>query len=211
MALDLNNIDKITNQALGNIYSGVGSALGGPGDGSQTGLEKLAANTLQTVRDFDISQTVSVLKIIGISLSLFFGVLLIWLVVKMRNKYTEKVIELKTQVNPPAVGESKHDAKWKEVLEHLQSLRDAEWKFAVVEADNIIEDILTQAGYPGETLGEKLKQINKTQLASIDSLWSAHKLRNLIVHDPDYQIRYNDAREAIHDYEKALRELGVLK
>ncbi|MBI2676659.1 MAG: hypothetical protein HYX21_01730 [Candidatus Yanofskybacteria bacterium] len=210
MALDLNDIDEITNQALSNIYSGVGPALGGPGDGSQPGFEKLAANTLQTVRDFDVSQTVLILKIIGISLSLFFGVLLIWLVVKMRNKYTEKIVELKDQVNPPAVGESKYDARWKEVLEHLQSLRDAEWKFAVIEADNIVEDILTQAGYPGETLGEKLKQINKNQLASIDSLWSAHKLRNLIVHDPDYQIRYNDAREAIRDYEKALRELGVL-
>src|SRR3989338_7445499 len=159
MALDLNNIDKITNQALGNIYSGVGSALGGPGDGSQTGLEKLAANTLQTVRDFDISQTVSVLKIIGISLSLFFGVLLIWLVVKMRNKYTEKVIELKTQVNPPAVGESKHDAKWKEVLEHLQSPRDAEREFAVVEADNIIKDIFTKPNWPQLFLSGRI--INK--------------------------------------------------
>ncbi|MBI2057951.1 MAG: hypothetical protein HYT63_03150 [Candidatus Yanofskybacteria bacterium] len=210
MALDLNNMDKITSQVLGNIYSGVSSALGGPGNGNKTGLEEFGAQTVQTVRDFDVSQTVLILKIIGISLSLFFGVLLIWLVVKMRSKYTEKIVELKDQVNPPVVGESKYDAKWKEVLEHLQSLRDAEWKFAVIEADNILEDILTQAGYPGETLGEKLKQISKNQLASIDSLWSAHKLRNLIVHDPDYQIRYNDAREAIRDYEKALHELGVL-
>ena len=210
MALDLNNIDQITNQALSNIYSGVGPALGGPSDGGQPGLEKLAANTLQTVRDFDVSQTVLILKIIGISLSILFGILLLWVMIQMRNKYTEKIVELKTQANPPAIGESKYDAKWKEVLEHLQSLREAEWKFAVIEADNILEDILTQADYPGETLGEKLKQISKSQLASIDSLWSAHKLRNLIVHDPDYQIRYNDAREAIRDYEKALRELGVL-
>lgn len=159
---------------------------------------------------FDFQPTVEILKVAGIVLSIFFGVLFVWIIFKMRRKVGGKIVELKTELNPPTAGESKYDAKWKEIQEHLRSLRDAEWKFAVIEADNIVEEILAQAGYLGDTLGEKLKQIDKNQLASINDLWEAHKLRNSIVHDSDYQIRYNDARVAVNQYEKALRELGVL-
>ncbi|MFH1392770.1 MAG: hypothetical protein ABIG73_00045 [Patescibacteria group bacterium] len=167
-------------------------------------------NLEKAARDFDFSSIMEILKIIGISLSVIFGILFAWTVAKMRRKLGAKVVELKTEANPPTPGESKYDAKWKEIAEHLQSVRETEWKFAVIEADNIVEEILTGAGYPGDTLGEKLKQIDKNQLASINDIWEAHKLRNVIVHNPDYQVRYNDARVAISQYGKALHELGVL-
>ncbi len=205
MALDLNNIDSVTNNILGNIYRGVAPASPG-----QTSFEKFAAQSVNAIKIFDFSSMVNVLKIVGIVLSFVSGALLVWIVIKSRNRIVKKVTELKSEINPPKAGESKYDAKWKEVQEHLSSLRDAEWKFAVIEADNILEDILGQMGFPGDTLGEKMKQIDKNQLASINELWEAHKLRNTIVHDPDYQIRYNDARVAIGQYEKALREMGVL-
>ena len=203
MALDLNNMDKITNQVLGNIYRGLSP------DGRD--YEELTAQSFNFLKGFDFGPTIGVLKIAGIAATFIFGALFVWIIFKMRKSVGQKVVELKDMVNPPAVGESKHDAKWKEVQEHLGSLREAEWKFAVIEADNILEEILNSAGFPGETLGEKLKQIDRNQLASINEIWEAHKLRNVIVHDPGYEIRYNDARVAISQYEKALRELGVLK
>jgi len=204
MALDLNNLDKISNETLGNLYRGLSP------DG-QSGYEELTAQSLNFLKGFDFGPIVEVLKVTGIVATFIFGALFVWIVFKIRKNMGQKIVELKNMVNPPAAGESKHDAKWKEVLEHLGSLREAEWKFAVIEADNILEEILNSAGFPGETLGEKLKQIDRNQLASIDEIWEAHKLRNVIVHDPDYKIRYNDARVAIGQYEKALRELGVLK
>lgn len=204
MALDLNNLDSITNGVLGNIYRGVALSPG------QTNFEKLAGQSLNTIKLFDFSAALNILKVTGIILSFVFGAFLVWIVIKSRNRIAKKVTELKSEINPPEAGESKYDAKWKEIRQHLESLSDAEWKFAVIEADNILEDILGQMGFPGDTLGEKMKQINKNQLASINELWEAHKLRNTIVHDPDYQVRYNDARTAVGQYEKALRELGVL-
>lgn len=206
MALDLNSISKLTEQSLGNVYRGV-TPISPEG---KTSLEDLAAQSVNILGNFDFGSLLMVLKITGIVLTILFGALFVWIAFRMRKPAVTKIKELAAEFNPPVAGESKHDAKWKEVLEHLQSLREAEWKFAVIEADNIIEEILTQASYPGETLGEKLKQIDQNQLASIEDLWEAHKLRNLIVHDPDYQIRHNDARVAISQYEKALRELGAL-
>lgn len=209
MALNLNNINQITGKALANVYKEVDPAGGNP-NGGQNRAVNLTAQTLNIVKNFDFGPTLSVLKDAGIVASVIFGCLFIWIVLKMRNKMLKKITEVKLELNPPAAGKSKHDAKWQEVQNHIRSLQEAEWKFAVIEADKIVEEVLREAGWPGDTLGEKLMQIDKNQLVSIDELWEAHKLRNVIVHDPDRQVRLNDARVAVSQYEKALRELGAL-
>ncbi len=47
-------------------------------------------------------------------------------------------------------------------------------------------------------------------MANIDDIWSAHKIRNNIVHDVDYKLINIDAEEAVGAYKKALEELEVL-
>jgi len=101
-------------------------------------------------------------------------------------------------------------ARWQEVREHIKSTNAAEWRFAVIEADKILDDLLKKAKYPGDTFGERLMLMQPGDLATLDNLWSAHKLRNTIAHNPDYQVSYAEAREAIENYEKAIRELGEL-
>ncbi len=160
--------------------------------------------------NFDFETTLDILRTIGFLASLVFAVLLIWVILKSREQIAGKLEEVKMQLNPPKPGEGKYDAKWKEVREHLTSFREAEWKFAVIEADKIAEMALTEAGFSGETIGERMTLISKDQLVSIDDLWQAHKLRNLIAHEPNYQVRYEQVRLALEQYEKALRELGVL-
>ncbi len=159
---------------------------------------------------FNFKDTLEVLKTIGFLTTLFFAILLMWLVLKSKDKVADKLEEIKRELSPPKPGEGKYDARWKEVRNHLESLREAEWKFAVVEADKIAEAVLEEAGFPGETIGEKMTAINRDQLNSIDDLWQAHKVRNLIAHDPNYEVKYAQVRGAIEKYEKALRELGAL-
>ncbi|MDO8495420.1 MAG: hypothetical protein Q7S32_02750 [bacterium] len=208
MALDF-NISEIYNQVLGNLYRNVDplsslSSNDAPGRVDFTGQ---AAHILNTV---DVSPIVSVLRTIGIIATIVFGVLFVWILLKMNRYFAERAVRLKVEWNPPKPAESSYDAKWKEVREHLSSIRDAEWKFAVIEADKMIEDVMEQSGFPGKGLGEKLMAIDKSKLQSLDDLWAAHKLRNLIAHDPNVLVQYRDALRAIEGFEKALRELGVL-
>src|SRR3989344_2504503 len=160
--------------------------------------------------NFNLGAALDVLKTIGFLASLVFAILLIWVILKSKTQIADKIEEVKIELNPPKPGEGKYDARWKEVQEHLTSFREAEWKFALIEADKIMEVALAEAGFPGETIGERMTLISKDQLVSIDELWGAHKLRNIIAHDPNYQVKYAEAREAIERYEKTLRELGVL-
>jgi len=101
-------------------------------------------------------------------------------------------------------------ARWEEVIRHIDSIKEAEWKYAVIEADKLIDELLRKAGFQGDTMGERLRSIEPGAIASLQDLWDAHKIRNLIAHDTEYTLRYAEARDAIRKYEKVLRELGVM-
>ncbi|HWA64541.1 MAG TPA: hypothetical protein VG866_01660 [Candidatus Paceibacterota bacterium] len=101
-----------------------------------------------------------------------------------------------------------HD-RWQEILNHLDSTNESEWKVAVIEADKLVDDILKNS-FAGETMGERLMNIDKTQLLSIDSLWEAHKVRNRLAHEVNYFLRHAEAVKAIRYFEAALHELGML-
>jgi hypothetical protein len=101
-------------------------------------------------------------------------------------------------------------ARWEEIKRHVSSANPAEWKFAVLEADKLVDFVLDRAGFPGETMGEKLMAIDQSQIATIQGLWQAHKLRNQIAHDMNYFIRDVDARKAVEQFEATLMELQAL-
>ena len=161
-------------------------------------------------RNFNFRPILDIAKTIGFLASLIFAILLMWLMLRSKEKLADKLEEVKTELKPSKPGGGRYDARWEEVREHLTSFREAEWKFAIIEADKITETVLQEAGFPGETIGERMTLISKDQLVSINDLWQAHKLRNIIAHDPNYQVRYGEVRKAIEQYEKTLRELGVL-
>lgn len=116
---------------------------------------------------------------------------------------------LKVIVPPEAAKESPLGSRWDEIQRHLNSTKEAEWKFAVIEADSLVDHILKSSGYPGDTMGERLKNIDKTQIVTLDGLWEAHKIRNRLAHDPNYFLRYGEAKRAVQLYEKTLKELGA--
>ncbi len=128
----------------------------------------------------------------------------------------QKLVGLKIQLAKlalrsaePAYGGASQ-SRWEEILRHVDSAKEAEWKFAIIEADKLVDDLLKSAGYLGDTMGERLMSIEKGQMANLDGLWEAHKIRNKLVHDVNYFLRQAEARKAIQLYENILRELGAV-
>lgn len=158
----------------------------------------------------EFTYLVTILKYFGIGLTIILVIFFIWFFIKTSRETKQKLIHLRDLINPPEPARGPIKARWEEVLRHLSSFREGEWKFAIVEADKLVNDVLRDAGFKGETIGEKLKAITTEQLQSINALWDAHKLRNLVVHDSDFKIKHREVRRAIEQYEKALRELHVL-
>lgn len=109
---------------------------------------------------------------------------------------------------PPADAQSRKDPRWQVIENHLVSLNPAEWKLAVLEADNLLDDMLKQAGYAGDTLGERLTEAGTSGMRSIQSAWDAHKVRNTIAHQGGLDLTRREAERAVGLFREALAELG---
>lgn len=100
--------------------------------------------------------------------------------------------------------------KWNKIKSRLDLPSESEHKLAVIEADDILDDILKRMGYKGETLGDRLKQLTPAQFSGLEQLMEAHKIRNNIVHDPDYRLSLDQARKTLEIYEKAFQDLQAI-
>lgn len=110
----------------------------------------------------------------------------------------------------PPFPKGKIHKKWENILARLEARDEANLKLAVIEADNLIDFLLKIIGYKGSTMSERLKQIKPPQLKNLEGLWQAHKLRNNIVHEPNFKLNLNQAEEAIEKYKKVLEELEAI-
>ena len=86
---------------------------------------------------------------------------------------------------------------------------NTEPQFAVIEGDKVFDNALKQLGFKGETMGDRLKSAQPS-IKNINDVWSAHKLRNRLVHEPDVDISMRDVQTALSSFEKALRQMGAL-
>lgn len=100
---------------------------------------------------------------------------------------------------------------WNQLVGRLNMNDDTQWKLAIIEADNLFDHVLTLLGYEGESLGERLQKVNPESLRCIDDVWRAHKTRNMLVHETSFQLSYREAEKTVNIYERALKELKILK
>ena len=105
---------------------------------------------------------------------------------------------------------NKMRARWDEVVMRLRSANESEYKVAIIEADNIIDDLVRNMGYPGDNMGERMNNIPEGQLESLDELKKAHEIRNRIIHEENFQVSRGYAKEILKKYETFLEEFEVL-
>lgn len=107
-------------------------------------------------------------------------------------------------------GISKNE-KWNNVLMHLLSNNPAEWKLAIIEADMLLEVLMDQLGFPGKSLGERLKSADRDKFPRLTQAWEVHTIRNRIAHEgSDFEVPAHEAKRVIAIYEDIFREFGFI-
>lgn len=102
------------------------------------------------------------------------------------------------------------DKNWEEIRGLANSQNPSDWNMAIIRADGLLNDTLLKLGYEGETMADRLKIIDRAKLPSLDNIWSAHRLRNNIVHGPPQDYPRETVIQALRSYEQGLRELGMM-
>ncbi len=97
--------------------------------------------------------------------------------------------------------------RWDIISQHMNSTNPNDWKQAILDADTILDDVLTQLGYRGESIGEKLKRAEPADFATINEAWEAHKARNNIAHGGlDFTLNEHEAKRIFQLYRKVFEE-----
>lgn len=116
--------------------------------------------------------------------------------------------ERHTPVMPPQPEEFDNHPKWAIIEGYLSSPNEALWRIGLLEADNMLREVLIEKGYVGSDVGEMLTgaKFNTIQLA-----WDAHKVRNRIAHDgTDYTLTEREAKRVFTLYEAVFKELNAI-
>ena len=104
----------------------------------------------------------------------------------------------------------KSEGKWHKIAQRLKKGQENEYKLAFIQADEMLDNNLEKMGYQGASLGQRLEQIKAETISNIEDVWKAHKIKNNIIHDPNYKLTLDQAQKALNIYKKALHELEVL-
>jgi hypothetical protein len=148
-----------------------------------------------------------ILKILLIILSLFLFGFIIFALAKTSWLKRLLIWDLVEFFSFRPYGLRKIVKTWAKITARLETGLESEYKLAVIEADSILNDILKRMDLGGETLGERLEKLTTATLPNLEQIRGAHKIRNNIVHDPDYRLTLDEARRALDIYEQALRDL----
>ena len=77
---------------------------------------------------------------------------------------------------------------------------------AIMEADKLLDYVLQGKGYRGDTMAERMRSANR-EFSRRNDVWAAHKLRNALVHEVDFDLVPSQVKQSIKAYERAIKDL----
>lgn len=91
----------------------------------------------------------------------------------------------------------------KEIDSHTDFDNYMSMKAAVIDLDTLLDHVMKNSGLSGQTMGERLKAAHSVfERPMYDEIWTAHKMRNQLVHEPSFKPnlqRLQESRRALKE------------
>jgi len=100
--------------------------------------------------------------------------------------------------------------RWRKVKKKLASKKESNWKLAVIEATEIVEEVLVRMGYKAETLRKRLDLATPAQIPNLKEMKKVASIYEKVISDPDYKLEKKNAEKLIEVFEKFLRYVEYL-
>lgn len=136
------------------------------------------------------------------------NITLIMLVVALFVAIAVAIIVALTRKGPTSLNKQEYQAKWLRI-EQSVTKEESSWHLAIMNADKLLDHALRARGFKGQTMGERMKSAKDT-FSNRNAIWTAHKLRNQIAHEPDVRISAPQMKQALKSFKAALRDMGAL-
>lgn len=156
-----------------------------------------------------IATFISTWVVIAFIVSFIALTLLIYFVIRTNQIRAREAAKLRAQL--PDQSRPIRNERWEIIMTHANSENPNDWRLAIIEADIILDEIVTRIGFRGASLGEKLKQADAADFRSLDAAWEAHKTRNRIAHSgSDFILTQREAKHVIDLYAQVFKEFHYL-
>ena len=80
---------------------------------------------------------------------------------------------------------------------------------AITEADKLLDHVMRQQGARGDTMRDRMRSF-RNRFSDWPAITRAHGIRNHLAHDVGYDLVASQAKEAVTDFGRALKDLGAL-
>lgn len=130
---------------------------------------------------------------------------LVYYFFKTKKKFLsekEKIIYDIAHVKEETQAANDKAARWQKILDNVNSEQENNWKIAIMDADILLDEVLTEQGISGSGVAEKLKQVGPEFKDSVQYAWEGHKVRNRVAHEVSYVLSAREAKQAISMYER---------
>lgn len=135
--------------------------------------------------------------------------LLIYFAIRTSQIRAREYHKLRAQL--PEHSKPIRNERWERVMTHVSSDNPNDWRLGIIEADVMLDELVTRIGYRGASLGDKLKQVETSDFLTLDAAWEAHKTRNRIAHSgSDFILTQREAKRIIALYEEVFKEFHYL-
>lgn len=180
-------------------------------------------NFFSFISGIPIDQATIFAKTILFFLAMFFLTIICYVIVRMLEIRAKEHKHLHHEIHEYAlnkverekrlreeVGGSKNE-HWTMTLGYLFSQHASDWKLAIIEADSMLESLMEQLGFRGETLGDRLKIANQENFPNLTIAWEVHTIRNRIAHEGlTFEVSQHEAKRVISLYEQIFHEYGYI-
>ncbi len=178
-------------------------------------FEKILATIGPIYAFFTSGQTWVTVGIISSCMSIFFIAIIIFSIVRMREIQNHEKIELDHEIKEALLRDQdalrSQNPRWHYIQTLIESPNESDWRVAIIEADTMLDEVLTKKGILGDTLSDKLEQARAEGYASLQNAWDAHLVRNQIAHaGSNYPLSQIEGRRVIRLYQTFFEEIGVI-
>lgn len=127
--------------------------------------------------------------------------------IREKERATLKMLEAKLSSD---ANKDKNE-RWERIETLGSSENPGDWRVAIIEADIALHELVRSMGYHGDSLGDMLKGVEKSDFQTLDLAWEAHKIRNRIAHSgSDYILTNREAKRVIDLYRQVFQEFDVI-
>lgn len=108
-----------------------------------------------------------------------------------------------------AYGLQEVNRQWKKIIKKTELGSENEYKLAILEADDYLQNVLDEFGYEGESFEDVIEKASQKLSLTVVDVSQAHAVRNSIVYSPNYVFDEETAKKVLSYYETAIKQIAA--